>query len=145
MRRLAIVVLSLGIGVTGCGRDEAEEAGKAMEDAATAAGEAARSAAEEVGEAAGAAMEEAAEAADAAVEKAAEAAEAAADAVTGGGEGCLDLVAAGRFTDAVSVCTQELAADPENQALKEALDQAKAGAGTGAAEGTMPEMGEQMP
>jgi hypothetical protein len=139
MRRLAIVVLCLGIGVTACGRDEAEDAGQAMEDAATAASEAARSAAEQASEAADeaaeqaaeaadAAMEQAGEAADAAAEAAAEAGEAAADAVTGG-DGCLELVAAGEFADAVSVCTQELAADPANQALKEALDKAKAGAG----------------
>jgi hypothetical protein len=128
MRRLAIVVLCLGVGVTACGRDEAEDAGQAMEDAASSAAEQAGEAAEAAEEA----MEEAAEAADEAMEKAGEAtdaaAEAAADAVTGG-EGCLELVSEGEFAEAVSVCTQELAADPANQALKEALDKAKAGAG----------------
>jgi hypothetical protein len=128
MRRIAIVVLCLGIGVTACGRDEAEDAGQAMEDAATAASEAADEAMEQAAEAADEAMEQAGEAADAAAEAAAEAGEAAADAVTGG-DGCLDLVAAGEFAEAVSVCTQELAADPANQALQEALDKAKAGAG----------------
>ncbi len=142
MRRLAIVMLCLGLAACG-GQDDAEkaarEAGKAMEDAATAAGKAARSAAEEAGKAADAAMEEASEAADAAM-----------DAVAGDdSQSCLDLVAAGKFAEAIPVCTQALSSDPANQAVQDALAKAKAGAGSdaaaGAAEGAMKEMGEQMP
>ena len=145
MRRLAMLVVCLGLGLAACGRDDAEKAGEAMEDAATAAGKAARSAAEEAGKAADAAAEAAADAADAAMDKAngaadaaseaasdaadaaSDAADAAADAMTGGGsQGCLDLVAAGKFADAIPVCTQALAGDPTNQAVKDALDEAKA-------------------
>jgi hypothetical protein len=137
MRRLAILVACLGLALAACGREEAEQAGEAMEEAATAAGKAAREAAEEAGEAADAAAQEAAEAADAAMKEAQEAAEAAGEkademvgAVTGGGsQGCLDLVAAGKFAEAVPVCTQALAGDPTNQAVKDALDQAKAATG----------------
>jgi hypothetical protein len=139
MRRLAMLVVCLGLGLVlpTCGREEAEQAGEAMEDAATAAGKAAREAAEEAGKAADAAAQEAAEAADAAMKKAEEAAEAAGEkanemvgAATGSGsQGCLDLVAAGKFSEAVPVCTQALAADPTNQAVKDALDQAKAETG----------------
>ena len=130
MRRLATLVVCLGLGLAACGREEAKKAGEAMEDAATAAGKAARSAAEEAGEAADAVVDEAGEAADAAMQKAGEAAEAASDAMTGGGaKGCLDLVAAGKYSEAVPACTQALAADPTNQAVKDALDQAKAATG----------------
>ena len=97
---------------------------------ATPACAAARSAAEEAGKAADAAAEEAAKAADAAMQKAGEMAGEAAGAVTGGGsQGCLDLVAEGKFAEAVPVCTEALAADPTNQAVKDALDQAKARTG----------------
>ena len=155
MRRLAMLVVCLGLGLAACGRDDAENAGEAMEDAATAAGKAARSAAEEAGKAADAAAEAAADAADAAMDTAddaaeaasdaagdaadaasdaadaaGDAAEAAADAVTSGGsQGCLDLVAEARFAEAVPVCTGALADDPTNQAVKDALDKAKAATG----------------
>jgi hypothetical protein len=137
MRRVAILVACLGLGLAACGREEAEQAGEAMEEAATAAGKAARSAAEEAGKAADAAAEEAAEDADAAMQKAEEAAEAAgemasdaAGKMTGGGsQGCLDLVAEGKFSEAVPICTEALAGDPTNQAVKDALDKAKAATG----------------
>ena len=133
MRRLAMVVLCLGLAACG-GQDEAEKA------------------ASEAGKAADAAMEDAAkaaqEAAAAAAEKMEEAADAAKDMVTGGdSQSCLDLVATGSFSEAVPVCTKALAADPTNQAVQDALDEAKASAGAeGAAEGALKEeMGEQLP
>ena len=139
MRRLAMVVLCLGLAACG-GQDEAEkaasEAGNAMEEAGKAAGEAMQDAAQAAEEATAAAAEEMKEAADAAK-----------DMVTGGdSQSCLDLVAAGSFSEAVPVCTQALAADPTNQAVQEALGKAKASAGTeAAAEGALKELDEQMP
>jgi hypothetical protein len=130
MRRLAMVVLCLGLAACG-GQDEAEkaasEAGQAMEDAAKAAQEAA----------------------DAAARQMEEALDAAKDLTAGGdAQSCLDLVEAGSFSEAVPVCSRALAADPTDQAVQDALDEAKAaaaGEAAGAAEGVPKEMGEEMP
>jgi hypothetical protein len=117
MKRLAVILFAGALaGLAGCG---GQDSGTELPSI-----DAAKESAAEAGTALSEAAGEAEASADAKVEELA-------GSVSGDAQSadCLALVAGGEFTEAVSVCTAALAADPANQQLQRALDSANAGAG----------------
>ena len=135
-----ITLLAAALALTvACGGDDdpmaqakeaAEEAAEAAAEAADKAAEAAGAAVDAAGQAASEAMDEAEAAAAAAGEAASEAASEAADAVEGALSDpvarCLKLASEQAWADALEACTEAHEQKPDDMAIENALQQAKA-------------------